>query len=175
MKRGYDLLSKRFGRLVVTAELNHPVGVMCHRVWIAVCDCGNYTKVLSGNLKGKSTRSCGCFSAECRKKKPYEAIYNRLLRTAKHLHGKPLTYENFLQFTNVKECHYCGAKIEWTKHFHSLRGVSRYNLDRKDNARGYSSNNLVVCCRLCNFTKADRFTYEQFVEIGKVIRSFRES
>jgi len=175
MKRGFDLLGKRFGRLVITAELSHPVGVMCHRVWVAVCDCGEYTKVLSGNLRGGHIKSCGCLGAELRKKRPYEAIYNRLVRASVRTQGKPLLYEDFLPFTKVVECHYCGAEVMWTKHFKTCRGSSRYNLDRKDNAKGYTKENLIVCCRLCNFTKGDRFTYMQFVEIGKVIRSFRES
>ena len=39
-----------------------------------------------------------------------------------------------LGLTEEEKCHYCGAE---------LRG---YNLDRKDNTKGYSKENCVVCC-----------------------------
>jgi hypothetical protein len=53
------------------------------------------------------------------------------------------------------------------------KGARGYNLDRKDSSVGYVISNLVVCCKRCNLSKADRFTYEEWVEIGKVIRKMR--
>lgn len=48
-----------------------------------------------------------------------------------------------------------------------------YNLDRKDNSKGYSIKNCVVCCTVCNLTRGNRFTYEQFLEIGKLLSELR--
>lgn len=126
------------------------------------------------NLRRKvnPTRSCGCITVEANRIRPFEAIYNRLVRSAVK-HGPYITYEEFLVFTLEKECHYCGALIQWIKHFGTVRHVSRYNIDRKDNSLGYITGNLVVCCKRCNFTKGDRFTYDEFVKLGAVIRLFK--
>lgn len=170
-KRGVDLIGKRFGKLTVTAELDHGSINGKHRKWLCVCDCENYAVVLSMHLRHKYNPkdNCGCVD-----KTPYKAIYNRLVKSAKDRDLSVLSYEDFLGFTKIFECHYCGAAITWTKHFVVTKTrQSRYNLDRKDTTRGHDKGNSVVCCRLCNWTKGNRFTYEQFVQIGKVIRSFR--
>lgn len=162
-----DLVGKRIGKLKVVAELQG-----LPRTLLCLCTCGEHSSVLAGNLKKSGGRQ-GCRVCSTFRKRPFEALYNRLLRVAKESRKRALSYKEFLEFTKTYECHYCGDKVFWTKHFSTVRGPSRYNLDRKDNTKDYRAKNLVVCCRLCNFTKGDRFTYEQFIQIGKVIRSFR--
>lgn len=163
---------------MITAEFEHSVGKQAHREWLAVCDCGNYTRVRSGNLRHnlKPVRSCGCLIQEANKIRPYESLYNRLMRVAKNQNREcTLTYGQFLEFTKEKECHYCGESLNWEKSKHSIGSgkKSRYQIDRKDNKRGYSKKNCVACCKSCNLTKGDRFTYSQFVKIGEVIRGFK--
>lgn len=78
-------------------------------------------------------------------------------------HVFSLTYEEFLKFTCIHQCHYCHAPITWAEY--NARGVgirSRYNLDRKDNAQGYFKQNLVVCCKRCNWSKGNRYTYAEW-------------
>ncbi len=53
-------------------------------------------------------------------------------------------------------CHYCGEPIKLTC----------YGLDRKDNSRGYTLDNVVPSCFPCNASKLDRFTYEEMVARG---------
>lgn len=77
-----------------------------------------------------------------------------------------------MEFTTNKNCHYCGADIFWAEYNTNTNG-SNYNLDRKDNAIGYSKENCVACCGRCNESKSNHFTYEQFVQIGDLIRSWR--
>jgi hypothetical protein len=57
-------------------------------------------------------------------------------------------YENQLW---GKPCHYCGCEIELT------------GLDRKDNDRGYTPDNVVPCCINCNSKKGTK-PYEVFLE-----------
>jgi hypothetical protein len=176
--RGEDLTGKSFGKLFVVAELLHKDVNGTHRRWLCLCiGCGDHVVVLSANLKSKlhPKRSCvKCNDKRHNMKRPYESSYNRLVwSAAKQSHSLKLTYEEFLEFTKTLECHYCGEQLVWNKHLGSIQGSRGYNLDRKDNSLGYSKENCVVCCVFCNFTKGDRFTYEQFVQIGKVIRSFR--
>jgi hypothetical protein len=48
-----------------------------------------------------------------------------------------------------KPCHYCGSPIE------------RVGIDRVDNAKGYTAENTVPCCWLCNAWKST-FTMGEF-------------
>ena len=53
-----------------------------------------------------------------------------------------LTLEEFKQFWSGK-CYYCGDKI------------SSVGIDRRDSAKGYTENNLVCCCSICNSMKSN--------------------
>ena len=69
--------------------------------------------------------------------------------------------------------HYCRIKEGdfisiWGK-FYKNRG-ERLELERKDNEKGYSEENCVLACAICNNAKSDKFTYEEFKRVGKVIR-----
>ena len=53
-----DLTGQKFGKL--TAESYHAESGKVY--WKCKCDCGNYTTVVSQNLKNGHTQSCGCIS-----------------------------------------------------------------------------------------------------------------
>ena len=57
-----DLTGQRFGRLVVIEPLEERLGGCI--VWLCKCDCGNNIKVISTNLTGVRTKSCGCLLKE---------------------------------------------------------------------------------------------------------------
>jgi hypothetical protein len=58
----FDLTNQRFGRLVAkhVAFVSKGHG----RVWHCVCDCGNTTESIRGNLVSGNTKSCGCLDRE---------------------------------------------------------------------------------------------------------------
>jgi 5'-deoxynucleotidase YfbR-like HD superfamily hydrolase len=137
------------------------------------CWCGTERWVDAGNLRAGKSTNCGCFKPNLSiRLRPYEAVFNRLKRDAKS-NGRVvrLTYVDFLKFTEIKECHYCGAAINWQK-FRGPKTKWRapYSLDRKDNNGDYETSNVVVCCPLCNFTKTSRFTYEEFMILSHGLR-----
>ena len=59
------------------------------------------------------------------------------------------------------ECFYCGENIK-------SRG-----LDRKDNSIGHTIDNTVVCCELCNMTRGNRFSVDEMMLIGDVIKKIK--
>lgn len=96
------------------------------------------------------------------RKRPFEALFNVFKRkTTKGGKENLLTYEQFLAFTDQKVCHYCTASIYWAD-FNLTKNGSAYNLDRKDNSIGYSSDNCVACCWKCNESKKDNYSYEEW-------------
>jgi hypothetical protein len=163
-----NLRGQTFGRL----EVLDFIGVINRNaVWSCRCECGKIVPREGGQLRAGNQKSCGCWGA---KRRPYESHYNTLIYMAKKRgHACTLTYEDFLAFTAVLECHYCGVDILWKKY--ADQKTNRYNLDRKDNGAGYSLDNCVVCCYSCNSTRGDRFTYAEFLRLAPILRSIREN
>jgi hypothetical protein len=116
-------------------------------------------------------RATGYCTSCHRKKRPYGVIFNRVKDNAKQKGiTNSLTYAQFIEFTKIAECVYCGEPVEWIEHVPAnYRGRSGYNLDRKDSSKGYSKDNCVVCCRICNWAKNELFSHEEFLLIGKTI------
>lgn len=61
-------------------------------------------------------------------------------------------------------CHYCGDKL-------TTFGVG---LDRIDNAKGYEPGNVLPACRDCNHTRSNRFSVEEMLLLGAVIRTIKQ-
>jgi 5-methylcytosine-specific restriction endonuclease McrA len=125
-------------------------------------------------------RPCACARPNIRiRKRPHEWCYNILLQSAK-VRSIPvnLTYEQFMWFTTIEECHYCGEHVDWRpfgRHY-TTRGQSKgSNLDRKDSALGYAPNNLVVACKNCNRMKNNILSYEEMLRLAPHIRAIRLS
>lgn len=129
--------------------------------------CGREVRVSHGALY-KATGKCpSCVS----KTRPYQHLYGMLVATARHRNlVVDLTYEDLVEYTKVDECTYCGSKIEWEM-WSGPKGYSKaYNLDRKDNAKGYSKDNCVVCCTACNFIRRDELTHEEMLILSPGLR-----
>jgi len=113
-----------------------------------------------------------------RRKRPYESLYNTFIQKAgKNGHTVTITYDQFLLLTDIKECHYCGAGVIWLEYQTRTPGKKyrgqAYNLDRKDSAEPYTFENVAVCCARCNLAKNNLFTYEEWKQIGGLIRSWK--
>lgn len=183
LRRFNNLIGKRFGNLVVIAG---PLDITDdkewskkQRKWLCKCDCGNEIVRVTNQLNKGVATSCGCLSKkrivemntkDCR---PFEWIYNNLSRCAKNSNKEmSLTFEDFLEFTKITACNYCGDLIEW-KSRGTKGGNNAYYLDRKDNTKGYLKDNCVVCCSLCNLTKHNQFTYDEMILLGKTISEIK--
>lgn len=124
-------------------------------------------RVSSGALY---TTQCMCRSC-AGKKRPYEYILGTLKSTARHRNiDVSLTYEEFLEFVSVGECHYCGSHIPWLPHAVGENYPKAYYLDRIDNARGYSRDNCVPCCTACNFVRQDKLSYHEMLILAPGLR-----
>lgn len=172
-----NIVNQKFGRLTVRRLVSRrPV------VWECECECGNTILVTgSEHLISGNTKSCGCINMEristLTRKRPYESVYNNLAKLCSRQPDRlrlEISYEEFLGFTSITECHYCGGPVSWAMYNVNKNGFS-YNLDRKDNSLGYTKSNVVVCCYRCNSGKGDQFSYEEWVEVGKCLRCLREA
>jgi hypothetical protein len=175
MKRPKDLIRRAFGRLTVI-DYEKGSGRKPGK-YICTCTCGGIKKTVSKSLTSGETKSCGCLQKEkaslANSLRPFEALYNWLLAVAnKTSRTVTLSYEDFLEYTKITDCHYCFSEVFWNLH-DNRRGERRswgYNLDRKDNALGYMKDNIVVCCRRCNIGKSYVFSYEEWWKMTECFR-----
>jgi hypothetical protein len=143
---------------------------MKRTMWSCSCSCGVSKPVSESNLRRGLSKSCG----HMHKLRPYEALYHVFIRNAKKKGQEVnLSYNEFVKFTEIERCEYCDASVVWTKHC-LKNNTFRYNLDRKENSKGYTKQNCVVCCWFCNDVKGSRFTYAQMKEIGKLLNRWRQ-
>lgn len=164
-----DLTGLQFGDWIVigpaeTAEHIHQIIYY----WHVVCSsCGFETTHQGMNLQ-KRSQVC----PECR------AIRTAIWESFKsYIRGaKDRDYEFTLELdefeTLIKgKCHYCGDppsnRLRHSKRYHETFKVS--GIDRKNNNLGYTLDNCVSSCTICNLGKRAH-TYEEFVAWVKRLR-----
>jgi hypothetical protein len=132
-------------------------------MWEFACECG-VRKVTYAHLVRKGRiKSCGCLlhRTHC----PYnklpdgEAAFNALLQGYKDDAKRRelsfgLTPERFRTLTK-STCKYCGVPPLQSHNTHKNQGTPYvYNgIDRQDNKQGYTLENSVACCCVCNKAK----------------------
>jgi hypothetical protein len=155
--------------------------------WLARCECGKEKVVLIGNLTSGTTRSCGCWLKERRKlgipsfkKAPGIAARNQVLISYKN-GAKDRKFEWALsdeQFDKItsSDCHYCGICPHRVSRTEAKNGEFIYNgIDRVDNSKGYTSDNVVPCCKTCNRAK-DTMSAQEFQSwVYRVFSNYNKS
>jgi len=164
-----NLVGQRFIRLVAIRDVgNHPKSR--ESMWECHCDCGGVVVVPAYSLTSGNTKSCGCYHKIRTRQlfsKPYDELqvsrircqYNRSARHKGHEFN--LSREEVKQLIDAK-CYYCGKKPSNKLTYHEVE-ITYQGIDRKDNTKGYTPNNVVPCCIICNKMKKamnhDEFIY----------------
>jgi len=73
-----------------------------------------------------------------------------------------LTVNWYKENIDGKACHYCGDN------------ESKIGCDRIDNKQGHVKLNVIPCCKLCNVTRMDNFTYNEMIILGETIRQIKK-
>jgi hypothetical protein len=190
MIRTYDneMVGKKFGRLLPIEKAPSRHGRTC---WLCQCDCGKTKVVLGENLRKGKTKSCGCirrelalnsvtYAREQHYLPPGEAAFNVMFYVYKtHASERNLVFElDQTQFRTMtkKNCFYCGDEPKTLFKPKAPHGGYLSNgVDRKDNNIGYTTENSVTCCRVCNQMKSDR-SYDGFIaRCERIIRGHKPS
>jgi hypothetical protein len=166
-KNRFDLVGKRFGRLLVESlDVNRVYkSKNTGRHWSCRCDCGKIVSVMTSSLMRGSTLSCGCYNSDASSKrfsKPFGvASFNVLFKSYKYNAEKReksfcISSDRFYELTK-QDCYYCGQepknKIK-ASHYNEKHGDYIYNgIDRIDSSKGYEEGNVVPCCGTCNIMK----------------------
>lgn len=180
-----DELGNRYGRLIVLKRNGSSKSGVA--LWLCQCDCGNTTTVRGTHLRSKVTRSCGCYAgdrASAANLRDFShvgpsAIYSVYKRSAK---DRGLFFNLSLEEVAdliQQPCFYCGSP---PSNIHTYTGrrdgdiiIAYSGLDRVDNQKGYITENVVPCCKVCNIAKNNTNVKEFLSWIRRVYKySFRE-
>ncbi len=107
-----------------------------------------------------------------KKAKGYASLKRAISRM--RLKAKQRGYSWELSYREAKvlvtqDCYYCGRQPSNYYHKPRANGGSFYTgLDRVDNSKGYTLDNVVPCCKWCNYGKRDR-TVAEWIEHCKSV------
>lgn len=165
-----DISGKRFGRWIVIRFSR--LDVHKNAYWLCKCDCGTERDVVSSSLTTGDSKSCGCQRDELNSKRSkkefglsnFTSLYWNYFMGAKHRKlDFLLTKEDFRELVS-KPCYYCGIEP-----LQKYKGTDQpeefiYNgVDRVDNNKGYTEDNVVTCCKACNIAK-HTMTQQEFYD-----------
>lgn len=140
------------------------------KYYLFKCDCGN-EKIIHGTaVTSGNTKSCGCYGNETRKSKRLpdnKGVINHIILQYKR-HARNRNIEWYLTYDQVKNiieqpCKYCG--IEKSNHKitkNCPEGYDYNGIDRIDSSKNYAIDNVVPCCKICNYAKSN-MTQKDFV------------
>ncbi len=172
MTKVLDLKGKVFRRLTVIKRVEN--NKRRDSMWLCRCRCGTERIVTGYHLHSGWTKSCGCLRKESsaingfkRGNPPSNKLKSGVSNMRRIIAGYKksarirglkynLTEEQFIKLTQ-QNCFYCGIKpnnICKQKPAKQSNGSYVYNgLDRIDNNKGYTVDNVVPCCKTCNRRK----------------------
>ncbi len=175
-----SLQKKKYGRLGVLNVFNSPVkaGYPVRRV-LCICDCGNKTEPLLGNVLNGTSQSCGCLHIEQKVthgysfKKNRHPLYEIWIDMKKRCYNKKEpSYKNY-GGRGISVCNEWkdNAKIfiEWC-----LKNgwEKELQIDRENNDGNYSPDNVRFVTRSTNLRNSR--TTKLNIEAVKVIRFLRK-
>lgn len=142
--------------------------------WLCRCDCGRETVVNISDLTSGNTKSCGC----SRSPLPFsESNFRDVLRMYKAAATRRNIYfslsDTEFRLLTSGNCFYCGSAPSQIRSKNKTKGAYTYNgVDRKDNSVGYTTDNCVSCCFVCNSGKMAK-TEDEFLSWIKRVYEFR--
>lgn len=164
-----ELEGKRFGLLVVLCRTDERAGEGSF-YWMCQCDCGNVHKASTNNLSRGQVQSCGC----THRVRSTDAGIRAFIRNYK-THAKNRGFEWSLSYEFVSrvvrmDCAYCGMRPE-QKLISASKGIPLiYNgIDRIDSTLGYTEDNCVACCKICNWCKGSMPVEEWISHLRKIV------
>lgn len=126
--------------------------------WQCQCSCGRITYTDPHALSMQTKHYCQV----CARQKVIEqtrlpgnlAVWHRVFKDTRN-NAKKRGYQVQLDFQTFKQiaqrnCYYCGCQPKLGSY-----GIARNGVDRLDNTIGYTKDNCVPCCGMCNIMKRD--------------------
>lgn len=143
------------------------------RKWYKVnCLCWTEKIVMGSAMQSWNTKSCWCLWSETRKSKRipnnFSEINAVILWYKRHAKRRWFDWKlerYFIEKIVRKDCFYCWLEpSNYKKLKNSIWDWFLYSwIDRLDSLKNYTEDNVVPCCRICNFAKSN-LTISEFRE-----------
>lgn len=165
-------IGKRYGSLTVigheTSKRAKPDcnGRVYDRRIVCSCACGATTSVRQDSLISGATTSCGCVGIAARVsaamkiwklnhgEAAFRSVFNSILRSAKTRGIEFNLLPEEVRTITRQSCEYCGQPPAQVRRIRRCNGEYVYSgIDRIDSSRGYCFDNVVPCCKACNYAK----------------------
>ena len=162
MSKLLDITGQTFGNLTVLYRDGYnSVGRF---TWKCSCTCGKDTWATSNQLKSGRKLTCGCSKKLPNGEGNLNWIFGQYKYSAKAREIKfTLSKEQFKDLTS-RNCYYCGFPPSTITTYRGSNGIYKYNgVDRINNSKGYTSDNCVPCCDMCNKAK-NKHSKDKFLE-----------
>ncbi|MGM0841378.1 MAG: hypothetical protein ACQEWE_11655 [Bacillota bacterium] len=156
-----DLTGKKFGLLLVE-EFAFKEDRRSY--WQCTCNCGSEPVVRHDHLKVGWTKSCGCLPKKNLGPAPMEDREVKLLQELFRNYRKDgieIEYERYIILAK-SACHYCKGYTS-RKEKYSGKTFEINGIDRINSNLGYTINNVVPCCKICNSMK-NQNSLDEFVD-----------
>ena len=155
-RNAIDLTGHVYGRLTVIGFTGRDK--KGNSLWLCQCECGTKKVIASHQLRKNKepVRSCGCIRKYPKGVGSMRKLLYGYKRDAKRRDlCFQLTQDQFATIT-TQRCHYCGAYPLQCAGEPNHNGFYLYNgIDRINNDEGYTTDNVVPCCKVCNRMKTD--------------------
>lgn len=164
---------KKYGKLTVIKRV---VNRRTQAYWLCRCDCGNESEVAGRHLRLGNTKSCGHCTGRAMAY-GYAALKSKYRNYQSKAKARNLIWQlDLFQFLHItqEKCHWCGS--EPTQIISSPRGKYIFNgIDRVDNKLGYTLDNSVPCCGICNLMKREMTAEEWMTQMEKILNHQRDN
>lgn len=167
MPKKLNLSGKKFNSLTAICEIEERSGKVV--LWKFKCDCGKETIHDGYRVKSGIIKSCGCSrkrvlnnTHKLKKHNFSDYIY----RAKKKNIEFELSFDEFDKLTSLT-CFYCGSPPEFRNRKYKYNGYIN-GIDRIDASIGYTSSNVVSCCKYCNIAKNSLSQDEFLILITKI-------
>lgn len=187
MCKKIEVIGQTFGQLLVLDDISIKKGNRSRRYLKCQCSCGKIVlkdknKVMSGHTSScrhKQKKARDTFGKRVRGLPEGEAAFNNLFYAYQRSAEKrdisfELSKEQFKEIV-TKPCIYCGDVCQATYRKKSCNGDYPYTgIDRYDNEKGYTVDNCVPCCKVCNRMKSNLSVLFFKEHIQKVLSNVNE-
>ncbi len=166
-----DLKGKVFGKLTVLERADGKR--QNSALWLCRCECGTEKVLCSPDLVDGRTKSCGClrglpYKGFSRDQAAFNLVYKNYKRGADSRGFEFTLTEKEVRTITKSDCYYCKASPSCISG-KQCKEIYIYNgIDRIDNTKGYTIDNIVPCCNSCNRAKF-KMTIDEFAEWVKRI------
>lgn len=186
IKRTENKLTKRNKITLIEGLKNNKIITIGVVAWGCQCSCGKIFITTSRNLH-RGQKSCGCLSKSNRFSKILSTIDGVLSRTVYHYKQSAISRKFCWELTREqaialfsKKCIYCGGEGRPLARYlvrllpEEYKDFKINGIYRKNNAIGYTKENSVSCCSICNRAKLN-LTEKEFLQWINELIEFKKN